>query len=59
MIVQVEDIVEYGNLDTRLVRLPGIYVDVLVKSTAENHGQTFGTYYNPSTAVKSGSHWKL
>lgn len=48
VIVQVEDIVEYGNLDTRLVRLPGIYVDVLVKGSMENHGQTFGTYYNPS-----------
>lgn len=48
VIVQVEDIVEYGNLDTRLVRLPGIYVDVLVKASAENHGQTFGTYYNPA-----------
>lgn len=48
VIVQVEDIVEYGNLDTRLVRLPGIYVDVLVKGSLENHGQTFGTYYNPS-----------
>ena len=48
VIIQVEDIVEYGNLDTRLVKLPGIYVDALVKASAENHGQTFGTYYNPA-----------
>ncbi len=48
VIVQVEDVVEYGALDTRLVRLPGIYVDAIVVAAPENHMQTFGTGYNPS-----------
>ena len=48
VIVQVEGVVEYGTLDTRLVRLPGIYVDAIVVSAPENHMQTFGTGYNPA-----------
>ena len=48
VIVQVEDVVEYGALDTRLVRLPGIYVDAIVVAAPENHMQTFGTGYNPA-----------
>ena len=48
VIVQVEHVVEYGALDTRLVRLPGIYVDAVVEAAPENHTQTFGTQYNPA-----------
>ena len=48
VIVQVKKVVEYGTLDPRLVKLPGIYVDAVVVAEAENHGQTFGTYYNPA-----------
>lgn len=48
VIVQVENVVEYGALDTRLVRLPGIYVDAVVVAAPENHMQTFGTGYNPA-----------
>jgi len=48
VIVQVEKVVEYPTLDTRFVRLPGIYVDALVISKPENHMQTFGSPYNPA-----------
>lgn len=48
VIVQVENVVEFGALDTRLIQLPGIYVDAVVVSKPENHGQTFGTHYNPA-----------
>lgn len=48
VIVQVEKVVTHGCLDTRLVRLPGIYVDVLVPSTPGHHMQTFGTQYDPA-----------
>lgn len=48
VIVQVKKVVEYGTLDPRLVKLPGIYVDAVVVAGDENHGQTFGTYYNPA-----------
>jgi acyl CoA:acetate/3-ketoacid CoA transferase len=30
VIVQVEKVVEYGCLDSRMVRIPGIYVDAVV-----------------------------
>lgn len=48
VIVQVEKVVSYGCLDTRLIRLPGIYVDALVVARPENHMQTFGTQYDPA-----------
>lgn len=48
VILQVEKVVETGTLTTQLVRLPGIYVDVIVEAAPENHMQTFGTSYNPS-----------
>lgn len=50
VIVQAEEIVEYGSLDTRLVRIPGIYVDAIVKTSPEFHGQTYNTRYNPAFA---------
>lgn len=46
VIVQVEDIVEYGSLDTRFVKIPGIYIDAVVKADAGFHMQTNGTAYN-------------
>lgn len=48
VIVQVEKIVEYPTLDSRLVKIPGIYVDALVVAKPENHMQTFSTQYNPA-----------
>ncbi|MBO5069749.1 MAG: acyl CoA:acetate/3-ketoacid CoA transferase [Roseburia sp.] len=48
VIVQVERVVNHGCLDTRLVRLPGIYVDAVVVADEENHFQTFGSRYNPA-----------
>jgi len=48
VIVQVEKVVEYQTLETRLVRLPGIYVDAIVVSNPQNHMQTFATPYNPA-----------
>ncbi|MEA4895118.1 MAG: acyl CoA:acetate/3-ketoacid CoA transferase [Oscillospiraceae bacterium] len=48
VIVQIERIVEYGSLDSRKVRLPGIYVDALIVAEQENHMQSFGTPYNPA-----------
>ncbi len=48
VIVQVEDVVEYGNLDTRFVKIPGIYVDYVVKADKANHLQTNGQFYTPA-----------
>lgn len=48
VIVQVEKLVEYPSLDSRLVRLPGIYVDAIVVASPVNHKQTFCTSYNPA-----------
>ena len=48
VIVQVKKVVEYGTLDPRLVKIPGIYVDAVVVASDENHKQTYGTYYNPA-----------
>lgn len=48
VIMQVKKIVEAGTLDSRMVKVPGIYVDALVVAEEDNHKQTFGTYYNPA-----------
>lgn len=48
VIVQVEEIVKAGTLDPRLVKIPGICVDVMVKAEdASNHMQTYASQYNP------------
>lgn len=47
VILQVEKVLPREEIDTRLVRLPGIYVDAIVVSQPGNHMQTFGTQYSP------------
>lgn len=48
VIVQVEKIVDAGQLDSRLTHLPGIYVDaIVVASKPELHMQTNGSQYRP------------
>lgn len=48
VILQVEKIVAKGELDTRKVKIPGIYVDAIVVAQPQNHMQTFDESYNPS-----------
>lgn len=48
VIVQVKKVVEFGSLDPRLVKIPGICVDAVVIASEENHKQTYGTFYNPA-----------
>ncbi|MDQ7093152.1 acyl CoA:acetate/3-ketoacid CoA transferase [Desulfosporosinus sp. PR] len=49
VIVQVERLVQVGNIRARDVKIPGILVDALVvASRPEYHKQSFGEDYNPS-----------
>ena len=48
VIVQVEGVVDYKSLDTRLVKLPSNLVDAIVVAKPENHMQTYGQQYNPA-----------
>lgn len=48
VIVQVERIVSPGQLDPRMVIIPGIYVDGLVVSGGKDHEQFVGWEYDPS-----------
>lgn len=50
VIVQVERIAERGSLNSRQVKIPGIFVDCVVVSKPENHWQTFGEQYSPAYA---------
>ena len=48
VVVQVKQIVEHGNLDPRLVKIPGIYVDYVVVADEADHEQAFGCAYDPT-----------
>ncbi|PSL51365.1 propionate CoA-transferase [Salsuginibacillus halophilus] len=48
VILQVEDVVERGTLDARMVKVPGIYVDAVVVAEQEDHMQTFAEQHNPA-----------
>ncbi len=48
VIVQANKVVEYGSLDYRFVKVPGILVDAVVVAPDEEHMQTNGTFYNPA-----------
>lgn len=54
VIVQVKNIVSSSSIDRRDVVVPGVFVDVVVKSEnpEEFHRQTPGTYYDPIIAGK-------
>lgn len=47
VIVQVEDIIKSGDIDPKAVKIPGLFVDYVVKCVdLHNHMQTFGEQYN-------------
>jgi propionate CoA-transferase len=48
VICQVERVAAEGSLDSRHVRLPGVFVDAVVVAEPEHHTQTYGTVYNPA-----------
>ncbi|MCE5311481.1 MAG: hypothetical protein LLG20_27920 [Acidobacteriales bacterium] len=54
VIVQVDRMVSDFSRDPKAVRLPGIFVDVVVLGSKANHMQTFGEQFNSSYLTQGG-----
>lgn len=52
VIVQVERIAEYGTVNARHVKIPGILVDCVVVAPQDHHWQTFAERYNPALSCE-------
>lgn len=48
VMVQVEKVVKAGSIDPKLVKIPGMLVDVVVVSNPEDHQQCFNKEYDPT-----------
>ncbi len=48
VIVEVERIAAAGTLDPKLVKIPGVVVDVVVVGDKDKFNQTYAEYYNPA-----------
>lgn len=48
VIVQVERLIDEIHPNPWLVKIPGIFVDIIVVASKENHQQTFGVEFNPA-----------
>ena len=48
VIVQVEEVVKGGTIDPKLVKIPGIYVDVVVIGDEKYQQQSIGNEFDPS-----------
>jgi propionate CoA-transferase len=55
VIVQVREIVEENSLPPHDVRIPGLFVDYLVKATEESHWQTYAERFNSAYCGKRRS----
>lgn len=59
VIVQVEETLNNHSIPSRQVKIPGVLVDYVVRSSPANHWQTFNTYFNPllsGQAQENGHH---